>query len=152
MNRQMDAILRAHIAWLGAEAGGQRANLSDANLSDANLRGANLRDADLSGANLRSANLRSANLSDDTIMPEGITWKRYCDEAVPALCTSGGKPLEEVAAAWDCHSWENCPMAVAYGIKLAQDGPAHLVRSIEDFVQRFDSGLIPNPVAKEETC
>ena len=142
---------------IGANLSG--ANLSDANLigadlSDANLSGANLSGADLSGANLigaylsgaimRDANLRGANLRG-AIMPGGYKWEAFLSDLVPALCTAGGKPLAEVAAAWDCHTWTNCPMAVAFGAEGIGNIPLLYRREAEQFVQLFDAGLIPRP-------
>jgi Pentapeptide repeats (8 copies) len=122
------------------------ANLSSANLSLANLSSANLRSADLSSADLRSADLRSAKHSDDALIT-GEPWSEYLARVVPALLTAGGKTLAEVieSGCWKCHEWNNCPMHVAFGIDSPSKGPLLLRPRIEQFVQLFDAGLIPQP-------
>ncbi len=116
------------------------AYLNGADLSGANLSGAYLSGADLSGANLSGANLSGANLSG------AMKWEQYITEVVPALCTAGGKTLEEVSAAWDCHDWTNCPMAIAFGVHALSDVPILYRREAEFFVTLFDAKAIPNPI------
>lgn len=70
--KELDAVLEAHLKWLRNKDAGIRADLYGADLSEANLRGAylygvdlrgaNLYGADLSGAYLHGANLYGANL------------------------------------------------------------------------------------------
>ena len=60
---EITAVVAKHGAWLRAEAGGARANLSRADLIGANLIGAYLSRADLIGANLSRADLSHADLS-----------------------------------------------------------------------------------------
>jgi hypothetical protein len=124
------------------------ADLRGADLSGANLRGAYLGDADLSGANLSGAYLRDAKNVGDFTMSDGLRFSEYLRDVVPALLTAGGKTLEEVvgSGAWKCHSWENCPMAAAFGIDSADKGPPLLRGRIKEFVQFFDAGMIPNPL------
>jgi hypothetical protein len=125
------------------------ADLRSANLRRADLSGANLYGADLYGANLRSANLygadlRSANLSG-VVLPAGYTWEVYLADVVPALLRVGGRPLQDVIAAWSCHEWTNCPLAVAFGVEQMADVPALYRSEAQQFVQLFDAGLIPTP-------
>ncbi len=148
-----DADLRG--AYL-REANLREANLRGADLSDADLRGAYLRVADLRGANLcgadlSGANLSGADLSGDTQMPYGEMWHEYLDKVVPQLCTAGGKPLSAVACQehWDCHSWDNCPMAAAFNVDSESDTPLLLRPRVREFVQFFDAGLIPMPKTEE---
>lgn len=84
----------------------------------------------------------------DWIMPDGIKFSQYLAEVVPALLTAGGKTMQQILASkcWDCHSWDNCPMHVAHGIKSTSDGPALLRGRIREFVQLFDAGMIPEPM------
>jgi uncharacterized protein YjbI with pentapeptide repeats len=105
---------------------------------------ANLTHADLTGADLTHANLTDANLKRAT-MPHGETWEQYLSEVVPALLVAGGKDLSEVACTehWDCHDWDNCPMAVAFGITNDSEGPRLLQPRIREFVRLFDANLIP---------
>ena len=127
------------------------ANLSSADLSYANLRSANLRYADLSSADLSSANLSYANLKldDGTRLPTGETWKEYREQVVPALLTAGGKELAAVVAeSWECHSWENCPMAVAFGVHNLDKIPVLYRPRAEQFIQFFDAKMLPKPEAK----
>ena len=135
----------------GADLGG--ADLGDADLGGANLRGADLggadlRDANLRGANLRDANLRGANLRGamDLRLPTGETWDEYLTETVPALLTAGGKPLESFAAHWQCHDWNNCPMAHAFDTHDVSGVPLLLRPRAEQFIQFFDAGQIPWPL------
>jgi hypothetical protein len=118
------------------------ADLRSADLRSADLRSADLRSADLRSANLRSANLRSANL------PTGEKYEMYLAEVVPALLVAGGKTIEEIfeSGSFDCHSWSNCPMHVAFGIDTPSKGPKLLIPRIEQFVQLYDDRLIPPPV------
>ena len=119
-------IIAKHDRWLCGEEGGARADLSG---------------ADLSGATLRDADLRGADLSD------GVTFRQYLDEVVPALLTAGGKPLAEVATpeAWACHDWTNCPMATAFGVHTLEDVPPLYRAHARQFVQLFDAWLSPLP-------
>jgi hypothetical protein len=132
------------------------ANLRGANLRGANLSGAYLSGANLSGANLRGANLRGANLSganlsgayelDSAIMPGGFTFAVYKAEVVPALLAAGGRDPKEVAAkSWDCHQWDNCPMAEAFGVHGIDEVPPLYREQARLFVQFFDANLLPNP-------
>ena len=172
---EIKKVLDAHREWMASGyAKGARADLSGANLSGAYLSGANLRSAYLSGAylsganlsgadlsgaylsgaylsgaNLSGANLSGANLSgadlSGAVMPEGYKWETYLVEVVPALCTAGGKALATVAAAWNCHSWDNCPMAVAFDVHDMSKIPPLYRAEAERFVRLFDCGLIPQP-------
>ena len=125
---------------------------SGADLRDANLSGANLRDADLSGADLSGADLSDADLSGaknvgDFTMSDGLKFSEYLRDVVPALLTAGGKTVKEIvdSGAWDCHSWDNCPMHVAFGIEDANEAPPLLRARVKEFVQFFDAKLIPVP-------
>ena len=165
---ELQAILKAHVAWLRNEVNGIRADLSYANLSYADLCGANLSraylsGADLSGADLSYADLRYANLSganlsyanlsgakemDSAIMPGGFTFAVYKSDLVPALLAAGGRDPKEVAAkSWTCHEWTNCPMAEAFGVHSMADIPPLYREQAQLFVQLFDANLIPNPFA-----
>ena len=132
------------------------ANLRYAHLSYANLRSANLRYADLSYAdlsyadlsyaNLRSANLRYAKIDESTPIETGETWKEYKEQVVPALLIAGGKALQEVVEqSWDCHSWENCPMAVAFNVHRVENIPIIYRPRAEQFIKYFDAGMISKP-------
>lgn len=128
------------------------ADLSYADLSYADLAHANLCNAYLFEANLHKADLNHANLTDakyvgDFTMPNGMKFSEYLRDVVPALLTAGGKTLAEIIAAkaWKCHSWRNCPMHVAFGIQNLAEGPPLLRARIEEFINYFDAGLIPEP-------
>ena len=135
------------------------ADLSDADLTDADLTGAdmcrsdlnrtrlchaNLTGANLTGADLTGANLKGADLTG-TILPNGETLKQFVEHTVPRLLTAGGKPLEEVASSgnWDCHSWDNCPIAVAFGASSTSGVPEEYREAAGLFIALFDAGLIP---------
>ena len=107
---------------------------------------ANLTGADLTGANLRVANLREANLTGAT-MPLGEKWEEYLKAVVPALLMAGGHSLENVATPerWECHSWDNCPMAAAFDVNREEETPLFLRCRVREFVQLHDAGLIQRP-------
>jgi len=109
------------------------------------LDGANLNGANLKGANLYCANLNGAILSDKTIIETRETWKQYLAEVVPALLTAGGRELKQVLKPehWNCHSWENCPMAVAFNTTGITGIPVLLRPRADQFIRYFDSGVIP---------
>ena len=117
------------------------ADLRAADLRAADLRAADLRDADLRAANLRDADLRDAK---NLRLPTGETWKEYLTKTVPALLVAGGKKLEEVATPehWNCHSWDNCPMAAAFGVNREEETPLLLRPRVRQFVQLFDAHQI----------
>jgi len=123
----------------------RNASLDGASLDGASLRNASLDGASLDGASLRNASLDGASLDGASRLPTGETWEEYLREVVPALCTAGGKGLADVAAAWDCHSWGNCPMSVAFGVSTEQQIPALHRPRVRQFVQLFDARLIPRP-------
>ena len=127
----------------------QGADLRHADLRHADLRGtilqdAALQDADLEGALLQDADLRGTRLAG-ALLPTGESYEVYLTQVVPALCTVAGVPLHEVAAAWDCHAWDNCPMAVAFGVDALWEIPLLYRPRVEQFVQLFDAGLLPCP-------
>ena len=128
---------------LGADLRG--ADLGDANLLGANLLGADLRGADLGDANLLGANLGDANLrgAKNVRLPTGETWDEYLTITVPALLTAGGKLLESFSEHWQCHTWDNCPMAHAFNGHNLSDVPLLLRPRAEQFIQFFDAGQIP---------
>jgi Pentapeptide repeats (8 copies) len=124
----------------------RNADLGNADLGDADLRNADLRGADLGDAKLRGADLRDAKLSGGSILSTGETLRQYIDEVVPALLTAGGHTVTEVAAAWECHRWDNCPMAVAFDAHGLLGVPLLYRPRAEQFIQLFDARLIPCPV------
>ena len=140
-------LARAYLA--GADLAG--ADLAGANLAGAYLADANLARAYLAGADLAGADLAGAKNVGDFTMPDGLKFSEYLRDVVPALLTAGGKTVKEIvdAGAWDCHSWDNCPMHAAFGISRSEDGPPLLRARIKEFVQLFDGGLIPKPVIEE---
>ena len=60
--KEIEKILKKHLAWVNDEPSGQRADLQGADLWGADLQGADLQRADLQGAYLRGAYLRGAYL------------------------------------------------------------------------------------------
>ena len=134
----------ANLSWANLSG----ANLRGANLSEANLRGANLSGANLIGANLSWANLIGANLRR-AVLPNGETYEGFV-AAMPQLLTAGGKTVDEVAQHWDCHSWENCPMHVAFGASSLIDVPEEWRERAELFVTLFDAGALHRPFLSED--
>ena len=108
------------------------------------LAGGNLAWMNLRGADLWDADLRGADLSDDTVMPGGETWRVYREVVVYDLLRAGGRTVREIAeaGAWDCHAWENCPMAVAFGVHGPDDVPALYAPRVKEFVALFDADLL----------
>jgi uncharacterized protein YjbI with pentapeptide repeats len=127
------------------------ASLYGASLYGASLDGASLNGANLYGASLYGANLYGAKLSETTVMPNGETWKKYLSEVMPALLVAGGLTMAQVCdpAHWNCHDWNNCPMAAAFGVESEDQTPALLRPRVREFVQLFDAKLIPNPITGE---
>jgi uncharacterized protein YjbI with pentapeptide repeats len=155
-------LARADLA--GADLAG--ADLSGANLARAYLSGAYLARADLAGADLAGANLSGANLSGadlsgaylsgakdipDFTMPDGLKFSQYKREVVPALLTAGGKTLDDIkqSGAWDCHDWTNCPMAHAFNVRTIEEIPPLYRARAKEFIQFFDSRLLPAPWVDE---
>ncbi len=141
-----DAIHAALAA--GADLGGAdlgEADLGGADLGGADLRGANLGGANLRGANLVGANLRGANLgrAENVRLPTGETLNEYFAETVPALLTAGGKSLESFKEHWECHSWDNCPIAHAFDVNELRSVPLLLRPRADQFVMLFDAKQIP---------
>jgi hypothetical protein len=143
----------AHLegAWLeGANLKG--ANLVGAHLEGAHLEGAWLEGAWLEGAHLEGTHLEGAHLEGTHLegawLPTGETWREYLDHVVPALLTTGGNSIAQIveSGAWQCHSWDNCPMAIAFNVHKPDDCPILLRPRVRQFVQLFDAGLIPVPL------
>jgi hypothetical protein len=110
--------------------------------------------ANLSGANLRDANLSGAKDVPDFTMPDGLLFSEYLRDVVPALLTAGGKTIKEIinGGAWDCHSWDNCPMAMAFGVHRVEDVPPLYRARAQEFVRFFDARMIPAPVIESESA
>jgi hypothetical protein len=162
---ELKAVLEAHGKWLRGESGEgsaranldganldganlaranlARANLARANLDGAYLAGANLDGAYLAGANLDGAYLAGAKISDTTRLPEGVSFAEFRDSVVPALLAAGGRM--PTSKCWDCHSWDNCPMAEAFGVHRLSDIPPQWRPWAARFVQFFDAKLLPQP-------
>jgi hypothetical protein len=127
------------------------ANLGGASLGGASLYGANLRGANLYGANLGGASLGGASLGDDAIINDaGETLGFWKTEVMPALLAAA--PHAVSAAAWNCHSWENCPMHEAFGIRTESEAPPLLRARVKEFVRFFDAGLIKGPAGESAAC
>jgi Pentapeptide repeats (8 copies) len=120
------------------------AKLRGADLTGADLQGANLQGANLQGANLQGANLRGANLRDARL-PNGRTLSEYLAWLPEGLLVQGGKPLAEVVAAWDGHTWDDCPMSVAFNALGLASVPECWRAEAAAFVALFDGGHIPRP-------
>ena len=143
-------MLELHRKYLRNEEGGVKANLSRANLSGANLFGADLSGADLSGANLSGADhlLEAKNFR----LPTGETWDEYLTETLPALLVAGGKELASFAEHWECHTWENGPMAYAFDAPKLSKVPMLFRPRAEQFIQFFDAKLIPWPLPTKDAA
>lgn len=90
--KELDAVLEAHLKWLRDKDGGIRADLYGTDLSEANLRGAYLYGVDLRGANLYEADLRGANLYGANLYGANL-YRAYLDNAYgipPIACPETG--------------------------------------------------------------
>ena len=101
--------------------------------------------ARLEGANLNRANLEGAILNSASVIETGETWAAYLSEVLPELLTAGGRALTDVLSPihWNCHSWDNCPMAAAFATKGISGVPSLLKPRAEQFIRYFDAKLIP---------
>lgn len=124
-----------------------RTHLQRANLQNTNLHGAALDGAFLDRANIQGANLHGARFSVAS-MTTGEPWWMYLTHVVPALLTAGGKALEGCVPHWDYHNWGHCPMSWAFDATTLQDVPVLLRPRALQFMQLFDAGLLPCPVAQ----
>ena len=57
---------------------------------------------------------------------------------------AAGNHLEEALKPehWECHKWQNCPMAAAFGVTQLEQVPSEWREKAEFFVRQFDLGLI----------
>jgi hypothetical protein len=102
---------------------------------------------DLGGADLGGADLGGADLAK-AVLETGETYEKYLSEVVPALLTAGGETVKAIVEdhkAWDCHDWNNCPMACAFKVHTPAETPILLRPRVDQFVRMFDQGLIPKP-------
>jgi Pentapeptide repeats (8 copies) len=144
VKKTLEASVHAGTKLRGADLRGT--DLRGADLWGADLEGTILQNATLQGATLQDANLHGAQLGG-AILPTGETWERYLAEVVPTLCTAGGHSLATVAAAWQCHEWTNCPMAIAFAVQTLKAIPLLYRPRVQQFIQFFDAGLVPCPLA-----
>lgn len=130
----------------------ERVNLQKTLLQEAVFQGSelvrcDLSDADMSGAlfdfqlSLHGKHNRISNL---TVLPSGVTWGEYLDQVLPYLLQSGRVPLVEVMKKeiWECHSWENCPMRVLFGVAYETDVPPQLRNLAREFINLYDGRLL----------
>ena len=85
-----------------------------------------------------------------TIYARGCTglteaWER--DRLIPLL-TATGKSVSDVLATgcWDCHSWENCPMHVVFGVNSTEQIPKQWRSDAAIFIGLFDANILAKPV------
>ena len=134
----------ANLCWADLRG----ADLSLANLREADLRSANLNNANLRGADLRRANLNGTNFSDanltSTILPNGQIYAEYL-KTLPKLFTATGRKFEEIVTKdhWNCHHWDNCPMAVVFSVRSLSEIPATWRQRVKDFITYFDARMLP---------
>ena len=129
---------KARLAW--ADLTG--AQLTGANLTCANLHEAILAGATLIGAHLSESNLVRADLTGAHLTTNG-TWEDYITTDVPALLTAGGKSWRDLQSHWDCHDWDSCPIAYAFGVYALYEVPDKWRAQAAQFIALFDNRLIP---------
>jgi hypothetical protein len=132
----------------GANLGGadlRSAYLRSADLRSAYLGGADLRSANLGGADLRSAYLRSANLGDLTVMPDGRKWSEYKLDHLAGICQTPDIKAKAIAA-WGNHTWSDCPMHCALGIRSASQASEPLL--VSAWVALYDAHQLTAPVVE----
>ena len=143
-------LVGANLSW---------ANLSGTDLSLANLREADLRSTNLIGADLTGANLIKAYLTDadfsganltTTILPNGQIYEEYL-KTLPELFTATGRKFEEIVTKdhWNCHQWNNCPMAAVFEVCSLQDIPAIWQEKAQDFITYFDARMLPFEIMRK---
>ena len=117
-------------------------SLKGADLKGADLKGAYLKGAYLTGAYLKGADLTGADLTGADL--DECLWEGYLNDVVPALLKAGGHATPEtIRSAWECHRWENCPMACAFGVTRLDDIPILYRPRAREFVRFFDAQLVP---------
>lgn len=128
----------------------QRADMTKAYCASANFQQSNLRDVIARGTNFRSAllntaRLRGIELSDDTTLPNDMAWGTYKREFVPTLLVAGGRALKDILTpkVWNCHNWDNCPMAAAFNTHGLSGVPLLYCHSASEFITYFDAELLP---------
>lgn len=89
------------------------------------------------------ARLDGANFPDSLVIDTGETWQEYREYTVPALLEAGGHPVGK--SAWGCYSWENCPMAQAFGVHEISQIPILYRPRVKQFIRFFDARLLPAP-------
>lgn len=66
-------------------------------------------------------------------------------EFVPTLLTAGGRALTDILTpkVWNCHNWDNCPMAAAFNTTGLFRVPLLHQHAAEEFITYFDAELLP---------
>jgi hypothetical protein len=60
-----------------------------------------------------------------------------------SLLSAGGRIEEALKPEhWECHEWQNCPMAAAFGVVNLDQIPSKWRDKAEFFARQFDCGLI----------
>jgi hypothetical protein len=73
-------------------------------------------------------------------------WELYKLDPMAGICDEPAA-RDRAAAAWDKHSWQDCPLHAAYGWNGLGDAPADRRRDVAAFVAVFDATLLPQPQA-----
>jgi hypothetical protein len=69
--------------------------------------------------------------------------QRFIASDLVPLLAAGGRLDEALNPQhWECHEWQNCPMAAAFGVTCLERVPSVWREKAEFFVRQFDCGLI----------
>lgn len=135
------------------------AKFIDCNISNCDFAGANLTNVTANfsmmhcrfdGANLQGTDFSLGDeadgnsISDKTVLSCGVPYDEFLSDVVPYLLQAGGVPLEKTMGevTWDCHSWDNCPMRVAFNASGNNEIPPQFRPLAKQFIELFDFGLI----------
>ena len=111
--KELNAVLEAHLKWLRYEDGGIRADLSGAHLRYVNLYMADLSGANLYGADIHGANLCEANLCSADLRGTNLYGTNLCGAVLREANLNGAKLYEANLYGADLHGAD---LSNAYGI------------------------------------
>jgi len=75
--------------------------------------------------------------------PIARTVEKFIIGELGDLLSAGGRQSEALREDhWTCNSWDNCPMAAAFGVNSLNSIPALWKPKAEFFVSQYDNGLI----------
>jgi hypothetical protein len=80
---------------------------------------------------------------DKIMAPIAAKVEKFVATDLTPLLAAGNRLQEALKPEhWECHEWQNCPMAAAFGVRNLEQVPAEWREKAEFFVGQFDCGLI----------